>query len=126
LTAANLLAARARFDERHAQIHGHDAKEQPVELVSYRLRLRVRVPKYEPRAGKSLPCSSANALKGKRTVLLQGAQLQALLYERAHLAIGSLIAGPAIIEQFDATTLVPPGWHARVDDFRNLILQYGG
>ena len=49
LTAASLAAARERFDERHAQIHGHAAKERPVEVVSYRLRVRVPVPKYEPR-----------------------------------------------------------------------------
>ena len=49
LTAASLAAARERFDERHAQIHGHAAKERPVEVVSYRLRVRVDVPKYQPR-----------------------------------------------------------------------------
>ena len=48
LTAASLIAARERFDERHAQIHGHAAKERPVEVVSYRLRVRVDVPKYQP------------------------------------------------------------------------------
>jgi N-methylhydantoinase A len=126
LTTASLFAARARFDERHAQIHGHAAKERPVELVSYRLRLRVRVPKYQPRAGKSGERSHRSAVKGKRTVLLQGARLEALLYEREHLAVGSRLDGPAIVEQFDATTLVPPGWQARVDDFRNLVLQYDG
>src|SRR5205085_3022483 len=50
LTAASLAAAREKFDERHAQIHGHAARERPVEVVSYRLRVRVTVPKYEPHA----------------------------------------------------------------------------
>ena len=49
LDAASLTAARERFDERHAQIHGHAARERPVELVSYRVRVRVPVPKYEAR-----------------------------------------------------------------------------
>ena len=48
LTAESLTAVRARFDERHAQIHGHAARERAVELVSYRLRARVTVPKYQP------------------------------------------------------------------------------
>ena len=34
-------------------------------------------------------------------------------------------AGPAIVEQFDATTVVPPGWHAAVDRYGNLILERG-
>ena len=33
LTAAALIAVRERFDQRHAQIHGHAAKERPVEVV---------------------------------------------------------------------------------------------
>src|SRR6266436_3457391 len=55
LTAAALRAARDKFDDRHAQIHGHAAKERPVEVVSYRLRVRVAVPKYEPRAATPPP-----------------------------------------------------------------------
>src|SRR5262249_15526475 len=49
LSAQSLAAGRERFDERHAQIHGHAAKERPVEVVSYRVRVRVTVPKFEPR-----------------------------------------------------------------------------
>src|SRR5262249_33673016 len=49
LSARSLATARQRFDERHAQVHGHAARERPVEVVSYRVRVRVTVPKYEPR-----------------------------------------------------------------------------
>jgi N-methylhydantoinase A len=34
-----------------------------------------------------------------------------------------VVNGPAIIEQFDATTVVPPGWTARVDALRNLVIE---
>ena len=37
--------------------------------------------------------------------------------------LASAFAGPAIVEQFDATTVVPPGWHAFVDRHGNLILE---
>ena len=47
---------------------------------------------------------------------------QATLYERARLDIGATIAGAAIVEQFDATTLIPPPWSGRVDGYGNLIL----
>ena len=123
LTAAALRAARDKFDERHAQIHGHAAKERPVEVVSYRLRVRVAVPKYEPRAAAA-PQSpqSAAAVKGQRTISLNGTTMQATLYERARLDIGATIDGAAIVEQFDATTLIPPGWSGLVDGYGNLIL----
>ena len=41
----------------------------------------------------------------------------------ARLDVGATIAGSAIVEQFDATTVIPQGWTARVDGYRNLILE---
>src|SRR3989449_5855223 len=97
LTAAALRAARDKFDERHAQIHGHAAKERPVEVVSYRLRVRVAVPKYEPRAAPTPPAPqpAAAAVKGQRTISLNGTMTQATLYERARLDIGATVKGAA-------------------------------
>jgi N-methylhydantoinase A len=45
------------------------------------------------------------------------------IYARDALRPGNRFAGPAIVEQMDATTLVPPGWTARVDAYLNLILE---
>ena len=42
-----------------------------------------------------------------------------------HPFIGASVEGPCIIEQFDATTIVNPGWRATVDTFRNLVLARG-
>jgi N-methylhydantoinase A/oxoprolinase/acetone carboxylase beta subunit len=39
------------------------------------------------------------------------------------LAVGASFAGPAIVEQFDATSVVPPGWRATVDRYGSLILE---
>jgi N-methylhydantoinase A len=124
LTADSLRAARDRFDERHAQIHGHAAKERPVEIVSYRLRVRVAVPKYEPRAHAAPPAPrpAADAVKGRRRAAFSGTITEATLYERERLDIGASIMGPAIVEQFDATTVIPSGWSGQVDGYRNLIL----
>jgi N-methylhydantoinase A len=124
MSAATLDAARARFDERHAQIHGHSAKDRPVEIVSYRLRLRVEVPKFQQHEeASSSPRPVESACKGERVVCFDGARAtMSALYERDKLDPGAMLAGPAIVEQFDATTVIPPGWHATVDGFRNLVL----
>jgi len=121
LTAAALAAVRERFDARHTQLHGHAAKERPVEVVSYRLRARVPVPKYQPRQDAPSLRRTA-AVKGKRTISLDGTAINTIVYERDQLEVGALIVAPAIVEQFDATTLIPPGWSARVNGYRNLIL----
>jgi N-methylhydantoinase A len=126
LTEESLAAVRARFDENHARIHGHAAKERPVELVSYRLRVRVSVPKYQPvpEPAPASPRPIESAIKGRRRIHLAGKEsANAILYERERLDIGAAVSGPAIIEQLDATTVIPPGWSARVDAYRNLILR---
>ncbi|HZX83124.1 MAG TPA: hypothetical protein VFF19_06135 [Reyranella sp.] len=45
------------------------------------------------------------------------------MYARDALRPGNRFRGPAIVEQMDATTLVPPGWSVRVDAYLNLILE---
>ena len=69
----------------------------------------------------------AEAVKGTRTVFFDPAPdesggTETTLYERDRLPVGAMLEGPAIVEQFDATIVVPAGWTARLDGFRNLIL----
>ncbi|HUD87165.1 MAG TPA: hydantoinase/oxoprolinase family protein [Xanthobacteraceae bacterium] len=121
-----LAATRVRFDEVHARIHGHAAKEKSVEVVSYRLRVRVAVPKYQPQAlpARAPSAPSPAAVKGQRSVFYDPQKpIDTTVYDRDKLVIGANFAGPAIVEQFDATTVVPPGWRAAVDRFANLILE---
>ena len=60
----------------HARIHGHAAKEKSVEVVSYRLRVRVSVPKFAPHMQEARPPAppSADAVKGARRVFLHREQ----------------------------------------------------
>ena len=124
LDAGGLGEARRRFDARHQRIHGHAAREKPVEVVSYRLRARVAVPKYR---AAELPAPAAAgakpAPKGRRMVWFDGlAGAEVAVFERDGLARGTTLAGPAIVEQMDATTVIPPGWRAEVDRHGNLVL----
>ena len=129
LDAKALAAARARFDEVHERIHGHAAKEKSVEIVSYRLRVRVSVPKFSPQAQAARPLAlpSPEAVKGKRAVFFVAEHsAEATIYDRERLCVGASFAGPAIVEQFDATTVVPAAWQASVDRYGNLVLEQKG
>jgi len=124
LTADSLVKVRPRFDERHAQIHGHAAKERAVEAVSYRVRVRVAVPKFQPQKNAVRSQPSHPTPKDTRRVYFEAqAALATAIYERDGIDTGAAVKGPAIIEQFDATTVVPPGWSARVDSLRNLLIE---
>ena len=125
IDVAALAVARTRFDKTHARIHGHAAEEMPVELVSCRVRARVAVPRYQPFAAgnvRELAVPDA-ASKGTRQVwFTSDAPVEAAIWARSQLPVGSYFAGPAIVEQLDATIVVPYGWRAQVDGYRNLIL----
>ncbi|MGH9392597.1 MAG: hypothetical protein ACRD1E_00365 [Terriglobales bacterium] len=44
-------------------------------------------------------------------------------YLRERLRAGDRFRGPAVVTEYSATTVVPPGWRARVDGWGNLILE---
>ena len=126
LSTQSLSAVRSRFDELHEKIHGHSASNRSVEVVSYRLRVSVQVPKYQL---KTQVAKSKNeqgiAIKGERLIYHRGDEAErAVVYERDGLWVGDSFKGPAIIEQFDATTVIPSGWSATVDAHLNLILEH--
>ncbi len=118
-------AARNRFDDQHEKIHGHAAKDRSVEIVSYRIRLRVSVPKYDPIPTRNVIESPAPAEsnKGTRTVYFAADEAtETKIYERDKLPFGARLDGPAIVEQFDSTIVVPESWVGRIDGYGNLIL----
>jgi N-methylhydantoinase A len=49
-----------------------------------------------------------------------------LIVERESLAPGQKVAGPAIIDEWTMTTVVPPGWVCVCDDYGNLVLEPSG
>ena len=54
-----------------------------------------------------------------------GEKLETPRYDRLKLGAGHEVPGPAVVIQHTSTTLVPPGYTARVDDYSNLIVSRG-
>jgi N-methylhydantoinase A len=127
LSAHDLADAAARFHAAHAALHGHCAPDQPVEVMSYRVRVRVAAPKFEfTPASDAAAAPAPPVIKHTAIRLADGSALSAPVYSRPSLRPGHVWAGPAIVGQLDATTLLPPRWVARVDRYLNLILEANG
>ena len=67
------------------------------------------------------------APSGRRDVMfVEGQWHDTALYRRSALGRGQTIEGPAIIEQSDTTTVIPPGWRAVVHGSGDLIVERTG
>jgi N-methylhydantoinase A len=67
----------------------------------------------------------ASARRGIRSVIFDGAAVDAPVYDRTKLLQGNVISGPAIIEEVASTTVVEPGDTVTVNEFGHLIMQLG-
>lgn len=115
-------AARQRFHAEHLRLNTFNLPELPVEVVNVRLQVEVRIPRspfaFKPKPGASIE----HALKETREVYF-GSWREVSVYDRALLPVGEPIVGPAIIEQDDTTTVVPPGVTAQTDRHGNLLMK---
>ena len=116
---------RRAFDESHAKTFGHTAPDEPVEIVSWRVRGIGRVPPVELPRYERTGAPLAGALRETRSAVFDGRTLDCPVYQRDLIDVGAEIAGPALIDQLDATTVLPPGHVAHVDVYRNLIVRLG-
>jgi len=95
----------------------------PIELVNLRVIARGDIPK------PNLPeingrATLDQARKGDRKVWFRNSGfVKSQIYERDKLPVGVSFDGPAIIEQPDTTTVMPPGTHCTPDKFGNLVIQ---
>jgi N-methylhydantoinase A len=113
-TAADLAAIRAQFDADHAQLTGHSAPDERVEIVNYRIAAVALVPQASLASPFTHATDDAGARLGERITYLGGERTPTALYDRTKLAPGAVVCGPAILLQGDSTTLVHGGQTAEV------------
>lgn len=120
-----LLALADCFADAHRRMYGFIAEEDPVQLVTFRVEASGVVPKATFEAQPDAGPDASVAIVSSREVWMSetGGFAACSVYDRNRLRAGNRFAGPAIVEQMDATTVVPPGWVARVEPFLNVILE---
>ena len=123
LDAPTLLQIAERFHDIHTAVHGHAARDAVIEVVSYRLRASVAMPKVSSAATAPAQARAAKPIGDREITLGPDRVLRAAVWRRDRLAPGWQTQGPAIVEQPDATTIVPDGWNVRCDGHMNLLLE---
>ncbi|MGH9486736.1 MAG: hydantoinase/oxoprolinase family protein [Terriglobales bacterium] len=117
---ANLAA---RFHRLHRQRYGYADPQRPMEIVSVRVRLVAPSPPLPWTRQRERRRTGRAARQGVRPVWFHGRLRPTAVFGRDLLRPGDRFAGPAIIDEYSATTVLPPGWGARVDGWGNLILE---
>lgn len=112
-----------RFDQLHEQLYGFRMEGTACEVVNLRAVAVGKVP--EPHLPQGEPGDSDDAsaaVVDEHRVYFEGEWLPTKVYDRAKLRPGQQVPGPAIVTEFDSTTVVLAGHAAEVDHYLNLII----
>ena len=116
--ASELVNLGEKFEQRHEQVYGHRSEGDPIEIVAF--RIQATIPSSYPRvrvdesASEQVerPAYFGSDLGWIDTAVLRRAEVRR-----------EAMAGPMIVEDYDATTLVPPGASCRLDGFGNILIE---
>ena len=120
LDAAALARVRASFDDIYTARYGYANPDQPVEIVTWKLSAIGGAPRI---ALAKAARSGDGSRKGVRRAYFPEARGYAdtPVYDRYALTPGMSLTGPAIVEERESTTVLPPGVTATVDEYANLL-----
>ena len=122
VTAGAVPAIVAAFHAVHERVYGYARAQQPVEFVNFRAVHSYPLPRPAVQPAARATGTLAQAQVAERPAYF-GHFVPTAIYERARLPLGARLAGPAIVEQADTTTVIPPGVTALVDEAGNLRLR---
>jgi N-methylhydantoinase A len=145
VTAERVPGIVAAFHAVHERVYGYARAQQPAEFVNFRA---VHIhsggsrtgppsppaldgpgvnpgPSRPPALSRAGPGASGpgEAVVGQRDAHFTGGFVPTAIYDRARLPEGARLTGPAIVEQTDTTTVIPPGYAATVDAASNLRIR---
>jgi N-methylhydantoinase A len=118
------------FEQEHLRRYGYTHSNREVEVVT--LRLRAVVKSQQPRITRDHVGTGTLARPGRAKlgsisspespVLFDSKKLPTKIYFRDELRLGKKYAGPAIITEYSATTVIPPGKQFHLDSAGNLLI----
>jgi N-methylhydantoinase A len=108
------------FHAEHQHLYGYADRDRSVEVVNLRLLATGKSPKLPNERWRATP-----GKPGVQRVRWNDRWLTARRVRREHLGAGTLVRGPAIVTEFSATTLIPPGWRATMHTSGHLEILHG-
>lgn len=122
LAREGLQVITGAFDAEHEQLFSFSLGDSH-ELINLRAIARAPRPQITERQYEGSSPDLAAAVSGQSPIYYAGNNYSATLYDRARLAPGLVVTGPAIVMEMDSTTVVFPGYEAAVDRVGNLLIR---
>lgn len=115
----------AAFHAAHRERYGYDQPEEPVELVTLRVRVEGPVPEL-PLENITGGGDADAATLATRPVVLDGDEVESRIVDRSRLGAGARLRGPAVVVGLDATCWVAPWQAGEVEEHGVLLLEEAG
>jgi len=112
---------KQRFFAEHESAYGHFDSNAPVEVVNVRVRAEMFLTSYD--AAVEAPTEPLAETGWAEIWFSAEEKHRTPVYQRSHMPVNTVLDGPALILQFDSTTLLPPNWRLRVDGAMNMIME---
>jgi N-methylhydantoinase A len=120
--AAAVSAIRGSFEQAYTRLYGRIYKDLQLEIMNFRLSASAsRMVRDAPSA---VGMGNGDGRIGARQAFCprEKAWTEFAVYRRDRIGAGGELAGPAIVEEDESTTIVPSGARARVDEHGSLIV----
>jgi N-methylhydantoinase A len=121
LRAEDIADLDRTFQLEHERTYGYRPNDEPVELVNLRISARAKSDQRSPNSPHG-PDGTSNA--GSREAYFGGeyGMFETPIVARTDIGADAM-RGPFIIEEYDATVVVPPECIARLDKWNNVVIE---
>lgn len=111
------------FEEEYGRQYGHKQPGASVQIVSLRVAIKGAVAQRELRNAPQRRVAGDE--RQYRDIRFARKTYRSAVVQRHTLQVGKALEGPCVIEEFGATTIVPPSWVAVMDEAGNVNLRFG-
>ncbi len=111
-----------RFSQLHDQYYGFLMEGTRTEIVNLRVIAVGKMTDPALPEGTSGASDASHAISDSHQVYFAGAWQPTNVYDRTKLQPGNEIPGPAIVTEFDSTTVILPGYSGKIDNFFNILI----
>jgi N-methylhydantoinase A len=118
-------AFEAAFHRLHERRYGYADHRRETEVVTLRVRARGLPPKPTIPRHRPGPTDPEGAEIAVKKVRFGGTFRMSRVFERSALRAGNVVSGPALVFEYSASTVIPPGFTGRVDAYLNLLITAG-